>query len=173
MIENCEKAKPEMEYTPLQELIDNLPYILMTILGALIFIVGSGSNAAKWLLSGLYVSYSAAGALWIIIFVCPYCHFYGTRSCPCGYGRISAKVRRVRDQSLFSKKFKAHIPVIVPLWIIPVVAGTIFLAENYSFLLLFLVLLFAIDAFIVLPVLSRKYGCAHCPQKSSCPWMNS
>jgi hypothetical protein len=94
ILENCDKARPEQDYTHLQEFIDNLPYIFMTILGALVF----------------------------IIFVCPYCHFYDTRACPCGYGQISIKLRKVRDQSRFNEKFKKHIPVIIPLWIIPVVA---------------------------------------------------
>ena len=169
--ENCDKAIPEQEYTCIQEIIDNLPYIAMTVLGALVFIIGPESGAVNWLLAGLYVLYGAAGALWIMIFVCPYCHYYGTRMCPCGYGRISARLRRVRDQSRFSEKFKKHIPVIVPLWIIPVVAGIIFLFRDYSFPLLLLIVLFAIDAYIVLPGMSRKYGCAHCPQKSTCPWM--
>jgi hypothetical protein len=93
-------------------------------------------------------------------------------TCPCGYGQISAKLRKVRDQSRFIEKFKKHIPVIVPLWIIPVVAGIIFLFKNFSLSLLLLVVLFAIDAYLVLPLLSRKYGCAHCPQKNTCPWMS-
>jgi hypothetical protein len=32
---------------------------------------------------------------------------------------------------------------------------------------------FAVDAFIILPVLSRKHGCVECPQKDDCPWMGS
>lgn len=172
-VENCDKAKPEQEYTHIQEFIDNLPYIVMTILGALVFIIGPESGAANWLLAISYFLYSAAGALWIIIFVCPYCHFYGTRTCPCGYGRISGKLRRVRDQSRFSEKFKKHIPVIVPLWIIPPAAGIFYLFRHYSLALLLLVVVFSIDAFVMLPLVSRKYGCAHCPQKSSCPWMKS
>ena len=171
ILENCNKARPEQEYTHLQEFIDNLPYIFMTILGALVFILGSEANTTKWLFAGLYVFYGIAGALWIIIFVCPYCHYYDTRACPCGYGQISAKLRKVRDQSRFIGKFKKHIPVIIPLWIIPVVAGIIFLLNNFSLPLLFLVVLFAIDAYLILPLLSRKYGCAHCPQKNTCPWM--
>ena len=168
---NCNKARPEQNYTHLQEFIDNLPYIFMTILGALVFIIGPEASTPNWLFAGLYVFYGIAGALWIIIFVCPYCHYYDTRACPCGYGQISAKLRKVRDQSRFNEKFKKHIPVIVPLWIIPVVAGIIFLINDFSLLLLLLVVLFAVDAFLVLPLLSRKYGCANCPQKSTCPWM--
>ncbi len=169
--ENCLKARPEQDHTHLQEFIDNLPYILMTVLGALVFVIGSDAPTAKWLFAGLYVFYGVAGALWIIIFVCPYCHFYDTRACPCGYGQISAKLRKVRDQSRFIEKFKKHIPVIFPLWIIPGVAGIIFLFKDFSLSLLVLVVLFAVVAFLILPLLSRKYGCAHCPQKSSCPWM--
>jgi hypothetical protein len=145
----------------------------MTILGALVLIIGSEASTARWLFAGLYVFYGIAGALWIIIFVCPYCHYYNTRACPCGYGQISAKLRKVRDQSRFIEKFKKHIPAIFPLWIIPMLTGIIFLFKNFSLSLLLLVVFFAVDAFIILPLLSRKYGCAHCPQKSTCPWMSN
>jgi hypothetical protein len=169
--ENCQKARPEQDYTHLQEIIDNLPYIFMTILGALVFIIGDKTSTINWVLAGSYVFYGIAGALWIIIFVCPYCHYYDTRACPCGYGQISSKLRKVRDQSRFNEKFKKHIPVIVPLWIIPVIVGIIFLFHNFSVFLLLLLVIFGIDAFVVLPLVSRKYGCAHCPQKDACPWM--
>ena len=172
ILENCSKARPVQNYTHHQEFIDNLPYIFMTILGALVFIIGPKASTPNWLFAGLYVFYGIAGALWIIIFVCPYCHYYDTRACPCGYGQISAKLCKVRDQSRFIEKFKKQIPAIIPLWIIPVVAGFIFLFQNFSLLLLLLVVLFAIDGFLILPLLSRKYGCAHCPQKDTCPWMN-
>lgn len=171
-IDNCKKAKPEQEYTHLQEFIDNLPYVVMIILGASVLILGTCASTTGWLLAGLYTFYSITGAFWIIIFVCPYCHYYSTRTCPCGYGQISAKLRKVKDQSRFIEKFKKHIPVIFPLWIIPMVAGIILLQKNFTLSLLALVVLFVIDAYLVLPLLSRKYGCAHCPQKSICPWMS-
>jgi hypothetical protein len=171
ILENCCKARPVQNYTHRQEFIDNLPYIFMTILGVLVFIIGPKASALHWIFAGLYVFYGIAGALWIIIFVCPYCHYYDTRACPCGYGQISAKLCKVRDQSRFIEKFKKHILVIIPLWIIPLVAGIIFLFQNFSLLLLLLVVLFIIDGFLILPLFSRKYGCAHCPQKNICPWM--
>jgi hypothetical protein len=170
-LDDCQKKRPEQDYTHFQEIIDNLPYIFMTVLGALVFIIGMESITTKWLVAGLYFIYGVAGALWIIIFVCPYCHYYDTRACPCGYGQISAKLRKVREQSRFIEKFKKHIPVIIPLWIIPVAAGIMFLLKEFSLIMLSLVVLFAIDAFVILPLLSRKYGCAHCPQKDTCPWM--
>jgi hypothetical protein len=34
------------------------------------------------------------------------------------------------------------------------------------------VIAFALNSFIILPLISRKYGCAHCPQRDECPWMS-
>jgi hypothetical protein len=169
---NCKKNISEQEYTHLQEFIDNLPYIFMAVLGALVLILGTSASLTGWLLAGLYTFYSITGAFWIIAFVCPFCHHYGTRTCPCGYGQISAKLRKVQDQSRFIEKFKKHIPLIIPLWILPLVAGIIYLLKDFTLSLLSVVVLFVVDAYLVLPLLSRKYGCAHCPQRSTCPWMS-
>ncbi|MGA1793404.1 MAG: hypothetical protein ACMUHM_05590, partial [Thermoplasmatota archaeon] len=100
-----------------------------------------------------------------------YCHFFDTRACPCGYGQIAVGIRQKRDGNRFNEKFKKHIPVIVPLWVIPPVAATIFLITDFSFLILAILVLFCIDSYVILPLISRKYGCAHCPQKDTCPWM--
>ena len=167
---SCEKSQDIQEYSHLHELIDNLPYMIMTILGAVIFFTSVGS-LWRLITAGLYVLYGIAGAFWIVVFVCPYCHYYDTRLCPCGYGKIAAKLRPKKSDTLFTQKYKRHIPVIVPLWIAPVIAGGISLILNFSLWMLALIVLFAVNSFIVLPLLSRKYGCAHCPQKDKCPWM--
>ncbi len=166
-----QSAKTCPEYTTKQVFIDNLPYIIMTLLGAALFIVGLNTPLWKWLSAGFYVFYSFVGALWIILFICPYCHYHGTRGCPCGYGLISKKFRLKKDENLFRKKFKQHMPVIYPVWMIPTIAGVGFLIQKFSILVLVLLILFAIDAFIILPLVSRKSGCAECPQKDQCPWM--
>jgi hypothetical protein len=62
--------------------------------------------------------------------------------------------------------------VIFPLWVVPSVAGGIFLLTDFSVSMLALVILFVIDSFVILPLVSKKYGCAHCPQKDMCPWMH-
>jgi hypothetical protein len=144
----------------------------MALLGAAIFVVGLQRPFWRYLTAGLYVLYSIVGSLWIIVFVCPYCHFFDTMACPCGYGRIAAKFRPRHDGDLFMNKFKKNIPVIFPLWIAPVAAGVTFLISDFSLLMLFLLSLFAVNSFAILPLLSRKYGCAHCPQRDTCPWMN-
>ena len=168
---DCDNYRPKQEYTHFQELIDNLPYALMAVIGIAIQLLGFGASMWGWAAGGFYLIYSVVGAAWIIIFVCPFCQYYNTRACPCGYGKIAAKFRPKSSEDRFAEKFKKHIPVIVPLWIIPVVSGAMFLIRDFNRSMLFLVTAFIINSFIVLPLLSREYGCAHCPQKDDCPWM--
>ena len=168
---NCDKYRPDKEYTQLEAFLDNLPYILMAIIGAAININIFKFSIAGIVFSLIYIGYCAIGAIWIMIFVCPYCHYFNTKFCPCGYGQIAAKFRENNPETMFSEKFKKHIPVIVPLWIIPLIEGIIFLIRDYNLTLLILVIAFAINSFIILPLLARIYGCGHCPQKNDCPWM--
>lgn len=170
--DSCEKRQPVQEYSHFQEFVDNLPYMVMVLLGAIIFFTGIDKAVWGWGAAGIYFFYGLMGAFWIIIFVCPYCHFYATASCPCGYGQISAKLRKRKDDSQFIKKFKKHIPVIIPLWIAPTIAGIIFLINEFSSWMLVLLAVFIINSFIILPLMSTKYGCAHCPQRDICPWMS-
>jgi hypothetical protein len=168
---NSKDCQPAREYSHAQELAHNIPYIAMTLLGAAIFVVGIENLIWGWIAASAYVTYSVAGAFWIMIFVCPYCERINTRTCPCGYGRIAAKLREKKDIDQFKKKFKKHIPVLVPLWFIPVLVGAAIVVHSFSWPLLVLLVLFAVDAFIILPLFSKKRGCTDCPQKDSCPWM--
>ncbi len=168
---DCENYRPEHEYTHFQEMIDNLPYIIMTLLGATILLFVLEMSVWGWITFGGFIVYGIMGTLWFIVFICPYCHFFDTRTCPCGYGQIAPKIRAKMDGNRFNEKFKKHVPVIFPLWGIPTVVSVTSLFMGFSPLILILFLLFAIDAFLVLPLISKKYGCAHCPQKDTCPWM--
>jgi hypothetical protein len=163
----------EGPFTRSQEFIDNLPYLAMILAGSAIFWVGISGVGWRWLSAGLYLAYGVGGAFWIMLFVCPYCHFYDTRLCPCGYGQIASKLRSRKDGERFAEQFRKHIPVIVPLWFAPLVAGGIPLLRDFSWLLLGLLLLFTVNSFVILPVVSKKYGCARCPQKAGCPWMGT
>ena len=168
---NCDKYRPDKEYTQLEAFLDNLPYVLMAIIGAAININIFKFSIAGIVFSLIYIGYCAIGAIWIMIFVCPFCHYFNTNFCPCGYGQIAAKFREKSPEHKFSEKFKKHIPVIIPLWIIPLIEGLIFLIRDYNLTLLILVIAFAINSFVILPLLARIYGCGHCPQKNDCPWM--
>ena len=162
------------EYSGLGSLVNNIPYALMVALGAAAIAVGlQGSPWQEWtwVAGGVYAAYGVIGALWIMVFVCPYCHFYGSWSCPCGYGVVSELLRSKQEQECFAAKFKRHIPVIVPLWIIPAAAGVFLAVKNFTWLLVGIVVVFALDAFVLLPLVSAKHGCRECPQRDDCPWM--
>jgi hypothetical protein len=158
-------------YTPAQELINNTAYIVMVLLGAAILVIGYSGSTGGWISAVAYLAYGIIGSVWIMVFVCPFCRYFDTRACPCGYGHIAPRFRPKGTVECFDEKFKKHIPVIVPLWFIPVVAGVIPLIRNFSLLLLAMLIIFAINAFIILPLVSTKHGCKECPQKSTCPWM--
>ena len=165
------EACPSPRITHVQELIDNIPYLIMLALGAAIFWISLGGGVSGGLVAALYVAYGVAGAMWIMAFVCPYCHFHGSRLCPCGYGQLAAKLRAKQDGAGFRGQFRKHIPVIVPLWFVPLIAGGIPLVRHFSWWLLALLLAFMVNSFVILPLVSRMYGCARCPQKDDCPWM--
>jgi hypothetical protein len=159
------------EYTKLETIIANIPYAGMVILGMVTTAYAFVFSASGLSLAGLYLIYGIVGAVWIMIFVCPFCLYYDTKACPCGYGVISARIAKKGDRDCFSEKFKRHIPVIVPLWIFPVVMGGIGLRRSFSWWLVALVAIFIIESWIILPLVSRKHGCIECPQKEQCPWM--
>jgi hypothetical protein len=37
--------------------------------------------------------------------------------------------------------------------------------------MVFMLVVFIIDGFVVLPMVSKKYGCNQCDLKDICPWM--
>jgi len=168
---NGQGGEAMRQYSPAQELINNTAYIVMILLGSVILVMSYGGSAGGWISACAYLAYGIAGSVWIIVFVCPYCRYWNTRSCPCGYGRIAARFRDKETVECFDEKFKKHIPVIVPLWFIPIVAGLVPLIRGFSLPLLVLLIIFAINAFIILPLVSTKHGCKECPQKDKCPWM--
>ena len=110
---SCKKYRPAIEYSHLHEIIDNIPYFTMTLLGCIILLISLKSTIWGWIASVLFLSYGIISTIWSIIFICPYCHFFDTRACPCGYGQITAKIRPKRDGDRFNEKFKRHVPVIV------------------------------------------------------------
>ncbi|MHC4184362.1 MAG: hypothetical protein ACYSR4_00310 [Planctomycetota bacterium] len=169
----AEQCESHRQYAGTEALINNLPYIAMTLSGSAIFVVAFGQSTWAWLAGGVYALYGAVGALWIMLFVCPYCHFWDSAACPCGYGKIAAGLREKREGDRFREKFRRHIPVIVPLWIIPALVGIFIVVRDFSWPLLILLIVFAIDAFVILPLLSRKHGCVECPQRGDCPWMGT
>ena len=161
------------DYSRLQTLVANAPYAVMALLGTATIALGFGSSPLAVAGACGYLAYAVGGAVWTMVFICPYCSYYATRGCPCGYGMISAQLVPKGDHECFAEKFKRHIPVIVPLWLIPVVCGLAALWLSFSGWLAALIAVFVVNSFIVLPLVSRRHSCAECPQRNSCPWMAS
>lgn len=160
-------------YTAFQTFLHNLPYILMIVLGAAVLAWSFSGSAWASVTAGTYMLYGLAGAVWIMVFVCPFCRFWGADSCPCGYGKIAARMRDRQPGDRFSEKFKKHIPVIVPLWFLPLIAAAPVLARGFTWGLAALAIVFAVDAFVILPRFSSQHGCRDCPQREGCPWMKN
>ncbi len=169
--EGGDRQRASAQHSNLHTVLANLPYTVMVLLGASIVGMALEGSGSAWIAAGAYVVYGVAGAFWIIVFLCPYCRSYGQRSCPCGYGRASARLRPKGDTRLFGQKFRQHIPVIVPLWLIPVVVGAVRILSCFSWLLAVLLGVFVLEAFVLLPLLSSQHGCSSCPQRGVCPWM--
>jgi hypothetical protein len=158
-------------YTGRETLLHNLPYVLMIVLGAAVLLWSLNSLAWGPVMAAGYVLYGLAGAVWIMVFVCPFCRFWDSRSCPCGYGRIAARLCERQPGDRFHEKFKRHIPVIVPLWFLPLVAAVPVLVRGFTWGLVVLSAAFVLDAFVILPRFSTQHGCRDCPQREGCPWM--
>jgi hypothetical protein len=188
--ELVEQSRSLRQYSHPQELINNLPYIAMIALGTAVLFVGINTILWKWAAATAYLIYGVAGVFWIILFLCPFCRYYDTRFCPCGYGRIAAKLRKQGSldpgvtsaepgpsegipQDCFDEKFRKHIPVIVPLWFIPILVGVPLWVSSFSLVLLVLMVVFALNSFVILPLFSTRHGCKECPQQDSCPWMRN
>jgi hypothetical protein len=159
------------EYTRIQTTIANLPYALMLLTGGAVIARASGLSTGGLAGAAGYVAYGVGGSIWIMIFICRYCGYYGTRGCPCGYGTLAAKLILKGEQECFAAKFKRHIPVIVPLWLIPAAYGGVALSRAFSSGLAWLLGAFVVNSFVILPLVSRRHACTECPQKETCPWM--
>lgn len=158
-------------YTRTQTLLANLPYAVMLLTGAAVIARAFEFSAGALAGAVGYVGYGMTGAVWIMVFVCRYCAYYDTRSCPCGYGVLAARLVRQGATECFAAKFKRHIPVIVPLWLIPPGCAAPALVRGLSADLIGLLGIFVLNSFVILPLVSRRHACSECPQRESCPWM--
>jgi len=103
------------EYSLIQTVIANLPYMVMLLIGSIVVACSYSFSTLSLIGAASYIVYGIGGAVWIMIFICRYCGFYTTRGCPCGYGMVAARLVGKGKQECFAAKFKRHIPVIIPL----------------------------------------------------------
>lgn len=148
-------------------LLDNLPTILLLILGFLIIRQLTLTGAV------LYGIYAGISIIWFWAKICPYCHHYDTYACPCGYGIISSKIFKRKDGKSFRKVFRNNLGIQYPNWFVPLAVAIYLLITSYTKGILFLTFFFIIVGFIVIPAISKLVGCKNCEIKEDCPWMNN
>jgi len=146
-------------------LLDNIPTLLLFILGFLII------NQLSTIGAIIYGFYTLFSVLWFWAKICPYCHHYDTHACPCGYGAISPKLFKKQDTKSFKKVFSRNLLIVFPNWFVPLGIATYLLVKFYTNGILILTLFFSIIGFIIIPLISKLVGCKNCEIKEDCPWM--
>jgi hypothetical protein len=143
--------------------LDNGPTILLFILGAVIL------WPVWWPFSILFAAYCAASIVLFWAVICPYCHHFGTKACPCGYGAVASRFFAPKKGVDFGRKFRQNIAIMFPVWIVPLLGGTYLLMIAFSWQTAGLLLAFCIDGFAVIPAISIFVGCKGCEVRD-CPW---
>ncbi len=148
-------------------LLDNIPTLLLFILGFLI--IDQISSAAAI----IFATYTLFSVVWFWAKICPYCHHFNTYACPCGYGAISPRLFKKRDTSSFKTAFKRNIWIVFPNWFIPLGIAVYLLSTRFTKEILIQTSIFILIGFILIPIISKLVGCKNCEIKEDCPWMTS
>lgn len=148
-------------------LLDNIPTIVLFILGAMLVYQLSAVGSI------IFVFYSVFSVIWFWAKICPYCHHYNTLACPCGYGIISSKIFKKRDNKSFKKVFRQNIGIVFPNWFISTAIAIYLLLTRYTTELLILTIAFSLIGFVIIPLISKLVGCKNCEIKEDCPWMTA
>jgi len=146
-------------------LLDNIPTLILFALGTIIVYQVSPIGAV------IFAVYLIFSVVFFWARICPSCHHYNTLACPCGYGAISAKLFKKRQDKSFKRVFRRNITIVFPNWIIPLLIAIYLLAARYNNGILVLTISFSMIGFIVIPLISRLVGCKNCEIKEDCPWM--
>ena len=146
-------------------LLDNLPTAVLIILGTILIYQISTIGAIG------YAIYSLLSIIWFWAKICPFCHHYGTYACPCGYGIISAKLFKKREDKSFKKVFKQNLGVVFPNWFATFIIAIYLLVTQYTQEVLILSIAFGLIGFVIIPLVSKFVGCKNCEIKEDCPWM--
>jgi len=115
--------------------------ILMYILGSMLI------GLIWWRLGLVYLAYSLYSNVLYMAWICPYCGHYGLGTCAAGFDILSR--------------------VLYPGWFLPPVAGLYLLVFQFSWVSLALLAIFCLDAFWLLPEVSKKH-CKNC-ETVDCP----
>lgn len=144
--------------------LDNAPTAALFILGtAIVWQVGM-------LPALLFLGYCLLSIALFWNRICPWCHHFGNRGCPCGYGRIAQRLFERKAGKEFRSVFRRNVIVVFPCWLVPLGLGLYMLWMDYGRTTLPLLLSFCFVGFVLVPVVSRFAGCRSCGMRLQCPW---
>lgn len=146
-------------------LLDNLPTAALFVLGA--WLMRPLGRAAPV----LYLLGCAGSIVWFWARICTACGHYGTRACPCGYGVIAARFFKPHPTRDFHRRFRRNLPVMFPWWFAPPAVAIYELWHGAPRISVVPLAVFCVLGFVVIPLISRRLGCADCALKDQCPWM--
>ena len=145
--------------------LDNAPTAVMIALGtALLWLTW-------WPLAVAFLVYSGLSIVLFWRLICPYCHHYDTRACPCGYGAVAPRFFERREGLEFRAVFRQRIVIMFPVWFLPLGAGVFLLWSEFSWPVAGLLAAFCVVGFALIPAISKFVGCKGCEIKDECPWM--
>jgi hypothetical protein len=147
-------------------LLDNIPTIVLFILG---FLIINQLSTISAIIFGFYALFSV---VWFWAKICPYCHYYDTLACPCGYGAISPKLFKKGTDKSFKKAFRRNIGIQFPNWFVPLAVAIYLISTRYSKEIMGLTISFVVIGFVIIPLISKLIACKNCEIKDDCPWMS-
>lgn len=144
--------------------VDNIPTFTMFLIGAaMLWLIW-------WPLSIIFLGYAFGSIVLFWAIICPYCHHYGTKACPCGYGVMAQRFFK-RKKGDFRTIFQRNLSIMYPNWAVPFIAGVYLLWKDPAMITIGLFVAFCIVGFAIIPAISKFVGCAGCEIKDQCPWM--
>ena len=140
---------------------ENSLQILMYILGSMLI------GLIWWPLGLVYLAYSLYSNVLYMAWICPYCGHYALGTCAAGFDILSRKRFKPQPGKTFGSEFRRKSWVLYPGWFLPPVAGLYLLVFQFSWVSLALLAIFCVDAFWLLPEVSKKH-CENC-ETVDCP----
>ena len=134
-------------------------YVAMTALGAATLFFACGDPPWRWVAAVSFCAYAPAAGL-----------LFALRGCGHRAGRRGSGPA-VDEDGVQARRFWLHLPLVLPAWLLPPAAAGIAIWLRFSWLVVALGALFALESMVVLPLVARFYIGPHCPQKNACPWM--
>jgi len=154
---------------------DNYPYSFVfgtTVLTLIIYAIGIYLiYVVEPIWAALYIIYIIALEIRLLKMGCVHCYYYGKR-CAFGQGKLCALFFKKRDPKKFINK-QIKMTDLIPdffVTIVPLIAGIYLLINNFSWIILGLIIVLVILGFPVTGYIRGSVSCKYCKQREiGCP----